>query len=272
MTQVLPPAPVTAGTARPWRLEHDPKVQAAIDEAMATNSSGRIAVMLYGSTARGSSNRESDIDVLELVEQSPCQRSVNRVNVSQYMPKHIRSMARSGSLFVLHLKLEGKILYDPTGTLRSCLDSYQTPVDYESTWRTIRVAAGALDAQASDVARYRHGLGRLGIYLLRTAVYLRCIGLGVPNFDVVEAAALVGDGKLKDVLNLRRNQEFEPHDIHAIKLELEKLVPNCWFNRYESVASYAIATANHREVGALLAAVMSDAATVEYTSLTVPAF
>src|SRR4051794_4931060 len=51
-----------------------------------------IATMLYGSYARGDSTPDSDIDVLELVASTPRSYSRGRVNVSQYLPAHLRRM------------------------------------------------------------------------------------------------------------------------------------------------------------------------------------
>src|SRR5205823_1249978 len=83
-----------------------------------------IATMLYGSYARGDSTPDSDVDVLELVAHAPRSYSRGRVNVTQYLPAHLRRMAASGSLFVLHLRSEGLVLDDHTGVLQRCLDAY----------------------------------------------------------------------------------------------------------------------------------------------------
>jgi hypothetical protein len=123
-----------------------------------------IAVMLYGSYARGTADAHSDVDVLQVVDQAPTPYSVAGVNVTQYLPMHLTAMAKSGSLFVLHLRLEGRILSDPYGILRRCLDAYVPPSGYTFLMRELGIAAAALDTTASDIDRYLPALARWGSF------------------------------------------------------------------------------------------------------------
>ena len=131
-----------------------------------------LALMMYGSQARGSADAGSDVDVLAVVNQDAGMYSVGRVSITSYTPSHLHMMAQSSSLFVLHLKREGIVLNDAHGVLARALSAYERIQDFEVSRDQIRAAASVL--HVSDALFETHGqsLGRLGVYLLRTALYL----------------------------------------------------------------------------------------------------
>jgi predicted nucleotidyltransferase len=65
-------------------------VQSILDQ-LGTASEEPIAVMLYGSCARGTADQQSDVDILELVSRSPSPREVAGANVTQYLPSGVLS-------------------------------------------------------------------------------------------------------------------------------------------------------------------------------------
>lgn len=70
-------------------------------------------LMVFGSYARGDFTLESDIDLLGITEDEFSSKVIKgKVNISLYKKTKMKSMANNGSLFVYHLKTEGKILYD----------------------------------------------------------------------------------------------------------------------------------------------------------------
>lgn len=85
------------------------------------NTPGLEALVLFGSEARGDSDRGSDVDIAafgrvsritELIElkRSLASKINTKTNVSAYSTATAELMARTGSLFLWHLKLEGKVL------------------------------------------------------------------------------------------------------------------------------------------------------------------
>ena len=93
------------------------------------NESRIESICIFGSTARNSTDQHSDRDVLvaagnrsrrdELVE---CWTR-RGWSVASYTPSRLQRMIGAGSLFVQHLKLEGRIVEDKFGWLRDTLNS-----------------------------------------------------------------------------------------------------------------------------------------------------
>jgi hypothetical protein len=228
--------------------------------------------MLYGSVARGTEDSQSDIDVLELVPSRPRSYKLGEANVTQYVPAHLHVMATQGSLFVLHLRQDGVVLADELGVLRRALDAYTAPTDYRHLWEQLAVAAGALDDGAYNFASHAAGLGRLGVYILRTAAYVRSIELGHPEFDVGRLDALLGDPGVSAALAMRRQQLHSAKDVVFLRRQIERLVPHAYANPHPTVESYAVANSTHRDLAALFAAVLNANATIDYSSLSLPPF
>ena len=58
-----------------------------------------LAVLLYGSVARGTETASSDIDVLALVANRPGRAVVDRVSAVRYVVPQLEAMVRAHSLF-----------------------------------------------------------------------------------------------------------------------------------------------------------------------------
>lgn len=255
-----------------WESESSLVARDEVGAVIAQASPDRIALMLYGSYARGTADGDSDIDVLELVTKSPRSYKLGKANVTQYVPAHLHALGQQGSLFVLHLRMDGKVVLDTQFVLRNALNSYTPPVSYEHLWNQLSTAAGILDPSAQNFEDYVHGLARLGIYILRTAVYLRSIELGRPNFDVESLSAADADRGLRCALALRRRDKFTLNDVVTLRHQIELVVPNVKSNELSTVEAYAVANSDRPDLSSLFSAVLSTSGQIEYSALTLPPF
>ena len=81
-------------------------------------------LMIYGSHARDDYIEDSDVDLISLTENNTSKKIIkNKINLSIYSITKIQDMAISGSLFVYHLKTEGKILYDENDIFNDLLNN-----------------------------------------------------------------------------------------------------------------------------------------------------
>jgi hypothetical protein len=88
------------------------------------------AAAIFGSSARGSKDAYSDTDVL-LIGPDSARDTVHRELLNRgYSPSYynwaqLRELARSGSVFLQHLKLEAKTLFDRTGRFTRLINEYE---------------------------------------------------------------------------------------------------------------------------------------------------
>jgi hypothetical protein len=165
-----------------------------------------LAVLLYGSYARGDATPHSDIDLLQLVEARTAHYTVGRVSVASYTSDELTRLCRGGSLFGLHLVSEGRILRDPTGLLAETLAEYRAPKSYEPVWAELRVMAQIVATEAHYLPANPEGVVRLGLYLVRTAVILRHIEqLGRPVFSIPQLASDLDLSDLEGLFDEREN-------------------------------------------------------------------
>jgi len=229
--------------------------------------------MLYGSQARGNPRVDSDTDVLQLVVGDPRAYSVGSVNVTQYRPRTIKNMARSGSLFIFHLKMEGVILDDPTGVLVDCLADYSPPADYSPMLADIADAARALDPDIPAEAKIA-GLCRLGVYLLRTTLYVQAIQRGIRSFDLERILAEMGDVELARALSFRHLPvgSFTRDQLFALHAQLAKRLNLGICNPYGTLEGLAIALAPNSRIAPLIENLLIGRESIDYSTLSFPPF
>lgn len=77
-----------------------------------------LALLLFGSRARGDQSNDSDIDLLAVTEnESPTVTGPPKASLYHYSPSWLEAKAFDGDLFVWHLVSEALPIYDPTDRL-----------------------------------------------------------------------------------------------------------------------------------------------------------
>lgn len=108
-----------------------------------------VATWLYGSTARGDSTECSDVDVLVVGGCPPTWLALRfgsrRLSLSQYSWPEIRRMVSYGSLFLQHLKLEGRPLDHSPASILELPRLLRTLPPYLNVRRDLRAFQASLD-------------------------------------------------------------------------------------------------------------------------------
>lgn len=168
------------------------------------------AIWLYGSDARGDTDRKSDSDVLVISDSPPsrqivaqiAQADLARLAISQYSWPEIEGMASYGSLFLHHVRLEGRPLFEGNGVsgrlrgILSVLGPYRrAPVDL----RSFRLTVSDIRKSLSEGGSLTFELSVLGTVVRHTAI-LACYISGHPTFGRIEPVR-----KLVNLWNLDPN-------------------------------------------------------------------
>lgn len=240
---------------------------AGYQELLRTLPGDALAVMLYGSHARGAARPDSDIDILQIVAEKPGSYSLGRINVTAYTAEHLQLMAQRGSLFVRHLRDEGLTLSDLHGVLAQALDQYQPPVDgYDRLKKELAVALSGLTASCGEP--FAKGLLRLGVFVVRSALYLRGAEAGNLTFDIEVASSRERMPRL--VRLLRMSQPGDEPNLYREGMRL--LGTEAPTGRPSDLPSLAVwARDNYPLAATLLESVIAGRSEIDYTAMTLPA-
>ena len=148
-----------------------------------------LVIWLYGSVARGDSDDLSDIDVLCIGDIDPdliaWLRSEPSAHVSEYTWGEIESMHSYGSLFLLHLKLEGRELFAGEGGRDLFRDLLETLPEYQRSrcdLEAFRQALADVDESIREGGDLAFEAG-VACTVVRHAAILGCYLIGKPCFD-----------------------------------------------------------------------------------------
>ncbi|MEU4162684.1 nucleotidyltransferase domain-containing protein [Actinoplanes sp. NPDC026670] len=156
-----------------------------------------LALMLYGSRARGDFVDSSDFDILRLCQRDFPTKKFGRVSISSYTHQQLESA--TGTLFGTHLKRDGRAIFDPSSQLSNIVSNLQPAIPADLL-RRVRRYSQILGVSEAEAHEYYPGLVRLGRYLLRTAIYAQALELGRPCFSVRELAKRFEKPELETLL------------------------------------------------------------------------
>lgn len=191
--------------------------------------------MLFGSYARGDVSEQSDVDVLALSQSPRRPRRAGRVNLSYYDRPTLSGMAEHGSLFVLHLRIDGLILRDPDNLLRDCLQRYRQPSNYNGLRNHLRSVANFLDVGAEAYLTRWQAYNELALFLLRTTLYAEFAEAGKPMFSLSAIERVISRDDLSLALTIKNGTGASWRPFVAAKKLIEEKLGSTVRNEHGSI-------------------------------------
>jgi Nucleotidyltransferase domain len=176
------------------------------------------SLMLYGSRARGDSTPHSDVDLLA-ISSSPGKvgaLTAWQLRVNIYPEAMLASMAEQGSLFVWHLRQEGRILLDLGGRLGRVLRRFRLRSDYEAE-RNEAAALGWLLLSPNAAPSAASLRIRTMVYCIRTIAISLLAERGEPAFSRSQVVALLPDEDLATLWSLKGQSILQPDHLHHLR-------------------------------------------------------
>jgi predicted nucleotidyltransferase len=193
------------------------------------------SVMLFGSYARNDARPNSDVDILQLLDKRSPPYKVGQLSVTVYDVSGLMALASRGSLFVLHLRCDGRILRDAKGHFAKILSAYKPPLSYEPFKRDLRLALNLLDVDKTLYGTRSKSFISLALYLLRTTLYIEFAEIGRPTFSVWAIAKNRRDEKLQRLFEAKYSEDAPYSEFLAIIQYLENHLGQRCRNAYGSV-------------------------------------
>ncbi|XQY92502.1 nucleotidyltransferase domain-containing protein [Metabacillus sp. HB246100] len=163
-----------------------------------------LSVVLFGSTARDDGDEFSDVDIFLLVEDITQDRinvivdklqnilPYKDIGVSIYTNKIYNQMCLEGSMFIWHLKIEGKIIYSKKdlslfNNLQPFKNFNKNFITYENLYKQVKNSLNLNGVNNFDLSQL--------FFICRNICLLTCFRLGHPTFGRLSVFS-----KLVDIL------------------------------------------------------------------------
>jgi hypothetical protein len=173
-----------------------------------------LTVVEFGSAARGDDDEHSDIDLFIMCRDMPAENIIelrnkcvrpgigSAMNVSAYKQADVLEMAGSGSLFLWHLKLEGRVVFSKGGIFQNIVAKLRAYNGYEKNFKLYLQILG----DVKESFDRRRTLNEFDYALLFTLARNTCMQLcmrhGSPEFGrksvYIRAKEICGGALLMD--------------------------------------------------------------------------
>lgn len=212
-----------------------------------------ISVWLYGSSSRGDTDLLSDVDILVIGESIKNFRSIQKIipkglkvsNLNFYSWKEIKSMAQYGSLFLHHLRLEGKCIYEGKHTKNKLLHIFSNLGKYKKASSDLKSFSKVIEETKQSLVLNDMLFFDLAVLatVIRHCSILGCWFLNKPCFKRIEPVKHI----VKE-LNMKNLTIGEYSDLYRYKFYIEQRIdktaiqnirisPEKWIENSEIIVS-----------------------------------
>jgi len=195
------------------------------------------SLMIFGSAARGDQQPHSDIDILQVSNRKTSSYKVNDLSISVYDKSSLSSLAKQGSLFILHLKSEGLIIRDRQGIVEECLNFYVPPKSYEPYRSNLRVCLSLLDIGEEKYLANWEKFNSVGIFIFRTVLFIASAETGKSTFSAFNLAKERGE-PYSEALRLRTAKKPDWPLFASLRSLLETELKGKAFNPTGSIEAF----------------------------------
>jgi predicted nucleotidyltransferase len=172
------------------------------------DGSGISAVLLFGSRARGDNSRGSDTDLLLISPPgTPRHKSSGHLSMFFYPWIKLVADAREGDLFVCHLTLEAKAVFDPTDRLEKLRSAFKLRSNYQREIVQACEVGSLIDRFAEQLTP--EIVARRILWCVRTILIARSAERGEPVFAPAQLAATASSAAAADLLVGRHQRKVD---------------------------------------------------------------
>lgn len=162
------------------------------------------SVLLFGSRARGDHERGSDTDLLMITSSgSPKHKSIGHLSMFFYPWCKLLSDATEGDLFVCHVAMEGKSIFDPSHRLDKLRANIRVKASYDREVSWASDLGWLLDRHADALAPGM--VAKRMLWCVRTILIARTAEQGQPEFSPAKLAIASPSRAVSELL-LERHQ------------------------------------------------------------------
>ena len=167
-----------------------------------------LSLVVYGSRAREDHSVDSDTDLFAITDDQRYEMIVEgTTNIACYPLDQAISRAEGGDLFFMHIALEAKAIYDPSGVFEKVRNSFLKKENYFTEISNASELGFALIAHIKNIQDY-YLLNKRLAWCLRTILIARSAERGCPTFSKEGLAEVFQDRNLIDLIALKDSEVF----------------------------------------------------------------
>ena len=172
-----------------------------------------VSLVLFGSRARGDFGHDSDVDLL-VINNSAHMRSktLNKINVVYYPYDFLCSKSKSGDLFVLHLKLEAKVIFDPLMLFNNLCDKFKYKENYDDDIASASMIGKMLVQHTQEFVSNKQ-LNKRIAWCVRTILIARSAEIRKPVFSANALCKFAASDDIYDLIKNKDNDDYKESNI-----------------------------------------------------------